>query len=370
MKKIFAVLSLSLFFLPAIVSAETVLRTGDSISVGADQTVDGDYYVSVGPIGKTTMSGQVMGDMYALGGSVTVNGVIHEDLSLLAGVAQLHASVTDDVRIVAGETIIAEDIGGDLLVLGNTLQILSSAKVAGNLYFFGESATIEGEVEGSVLGSYGYLRIDGAIKDDVDVNIHSELTLGSKAVVEGSLTYSGRKDYVRSPNAVVEGEVQKRDKPAVSTQEHARGLLLPIFISLFATLSAYLVFRRELERVVVNIDNRLYLHVLLGLGVLLIMPIVSVLLMVSVLGFLVGAFMMAVTIALLLAGYIISSVVCGAYLAKFITKSFQVSFVWIIAGAVVFYGMMFIPVIGQIVFLLIFTMSIGLLVNKLYRSLR
>ncbi len=92
--------------------------------------------------------------------------------------------------------------------------------------------------------------------------------------------------------------------------------------------------------------------------------------MVSVLGFLVGAFMMAVTIALLLAGYIISSVVCGAYLAKFITKSFQVSFVWIIAGAVVFYGMMFIPVIGQIVFLLIFTMSIGLLVNKLYRSLR
>jgi hypothetical protein len=81
MKQYSVFLSFLALFLPFSAYAETVLRVGDDISVSADQTVEGDYYVSAGPLGHTTMSGKVEEDMYAFGGSVTANGSIGGDLT-------------------------------------------------------------------------------------------------------------------------------------------------------------------------------------------------------------------------------------------------------------------------------------------------
>src|SRR5690348_1840252 len=100
MKYIALVLLAVAVSVPAYAHAETVLRVGDNISVDAEQIVDGNYYVSVGPFGNTTMSGNVKGDMYALGGMVTTNGPVGSDLSILSASSQIHAPVAGDVRIV------------------------------------------------------------------------------------------------------------------------------------------------------------------------------------------------------------------------------------------------------------------------------
>ena len=87
MKKTACSLLILALFIPFGANAETVLRIGDDISVDADQVVNGDYYVSVGPFGNTSMSGSVAEDMYAFGGTVTTNGSIGRDLTVVGGYA-------------------------------------------------------------------------------------------------------------------------------------------------------------------------------------------------------------------------------------------------------------------------------------------
>ena len=318
--------TLSLFFLailPLSVHAETVLRVGEDISVGADQVVDGDYYVSVGPFGDTSMSGSVMGDMYAFG----ANGSIHSDLTIVGGTTQLHATVTDDVRIIAGEITIADHIGGDLFVLGGVLKVLSTAQVDGDILFFGGDAEISGTVGGSVLGTSERIRIDAEVGKDVDIKTATALTLGENARIAGSVKYASTESLVRAQQASIEGEVVKNDYAvsSIAPEQHIRTLLIPLFIALFASLSLYLLFRTQLQQLVQN----LFLHPLknaaIGLSVAVLVPLLSIILILTVLGALIGFigfFFAFLTYAL---AYAISGVVVGAFLARLFMKKLHLS---------------------------------------------
>lgn len=366
--KFLNIFGLALLLIPTIVQAETVVRLGDAITVEEAQVVDGDYYVSVGPFGNTTMSGDVNGDMYALGGSVTANGNIAEDVFILSGITQFHASATGDVRMVTGEAVVANHVGGDLFVLAGTLNVLSTATIDGNIYFFGGSGTIDGKVAGSVLGTMERLRLDGQVGDRVDVKAIDGLTLGSRTSVEGDVRYESIRDLVRAPEAVVEGEVSSVPM-AGDDSDDLRANLIPLFIVLFATLSLYLLFRKELEQLISRIGNNYTKHALAGLSVIILGPIVSVILMITVLGLIVGVATLALTVILYALGYALSGVLVGAILSQVIIKQKTVSLVWITVGTVSLYLISFVPIIGPILVLTAVAVSIGGLAVSLYRLL-
>jgi len=364
-------LLLGLFLMPSLTSAETVLRIGESIAVDDNQTVNGDYYVSVGPLGNTTMSGAITEDMYALGGTVTVNGTIGHDLTIIGGSSQVHATVTDDVRVVGGEVIIAEHIGGDLFVIGGVLKMLSTASVAGDIIFFGGDADINGNVGGSVLGTSKKIRIDAEVKGDVDVKTATRLTLGSKANVGGFVRYASLEPLLRAPNASVAGEVSQNEyytKSAASNTK-TRNALIPLFITLFATLSLYLLFKKELQVFVHNVHNAPLKNGMLGLAVLVLGPVIALLLTVTVLGVLVGVMSLGVVLILYAVGYSLTGVVLGSYLSKMFTKHATVSLPWILTGTATMYVLMFIPLLGIAVACILFALAVGGLVTGTYKLL-
>jgi len=367
MKLIVTAFLVLLLVVPAVSSAETVLRTGSDISVEADQIVEGDYYVSVGPFGRTVMSGSVLEDMYALGATVTVNGEIGHDLSILAGTSHLHASITDDVRIVAGEVTIAEDVGGDVFVLAGSLSILSTADIGGDVYFFGDSLSIEGDVAGSVLGKAQSVNIDSHIGKDFDMSAPLGVTIGDGAMIDGSVQYTSFLPLSRGQGAVIGGEVTRTESVAVTARQQARGVLVPIFITLFATLCLYLLFKRELESIVASVENTFSRNLLIGSAVTLLGPIVSVLLIVTVLGLFVGLLALSVVVLLYVAGLALSSVVLGAFVMKSFTKKLEVTLATILVGTILLQGLLFIPIIGLVTVYVIFAVTVGALTQRLYR---
>ncbi len=137
---------------PVLVSAETDLRTGNDVSVAPDQTVAGNYYVSV-QFGKTTMSGVVEKDMIAIGASVTHNGEVKEDLQVLGGNVQVHGAVVEDLRVVGGEVTIADKVDNarsilaDLQVHGEELWKRFNAGREDQLWYY-ESAVAAYDVAG------------------------------------------------------------------------------------------------------------------------------------------------------------------------------------------------------------------------------
>lgn len=372
MKKIAAVLLVIALYVPQYAHAETVLRIGENVSVEADQVVDGDYYVSVGPLGNTSMSGTVAQDMYAFGGVVDVNGIIGNDLTLVGGTSQLHATVTDDVRIIAGEVTVAEHIGGDLFVIGGKLNMLSTASVDGDVIFFGGDAEINGTVGGSVLGTSERIRVDATVGKDVDVKTATALTLGERAQVGGSVRYASVDPLVRAQNASVEGEVVTNDyydSMASAPERDLRGALVPLFMTLFASLSLYLLFRKELQLLVQSVLLHPLRHAVAGIAVLILGPVVSIILLLTVLGSLIGIAGLCLTLLLYVLGYALSGVVVGAFVSRLFTRKATVSLLWVVIGTILLYAVLLVPIVGVMCGIAVFIFTIGGVALSLYKLL-
>lgn len=367
MKKLltsFAVLSL--FIVPLTVLAETVVRTGDTVSVAAEQVVENDFYALAGSI---SMSGAVDGDMYAVGGTVTANGSISEDLFVVGGTTQVHGDVADDVRVLAGEATIAEKVGGDVFVVGGVLTILSTATIEGNVYFHGAEVIIEGEVVGSVIGAADTVRIDAPIGGDVDMTTSGSLTLGDRASVGGDIRHTGRNEMTRGANAVVEGEVLEMPF-AKSTEEDGRSDLVMLFVLLFASLFMYLVFKERLVSLVDDLLENPGKVSLFGLGVVLVGPILTVFLLVTILGAALGLLSAFLFMAIMAMAFILMGVMVGGLIAKVFSSKEKVNLLWIVSGVIVLQLVVLIPVLGPFVWFVLFVMTVGTVAHALYTAFK
>ena len=350
---------------PFIAQADTVLRTGEFVTIGSDQVVEDDFY---GLAGSITHSGEIRGDMYVVGGSITQNGLVGSDLGVLGGTVQIHAPVSDDVRVIGGEVVIGEYVGGDVFVIGGVLRLLSSATVAGDVFFYGGEGQIEGIISGSVMGASERLRIDGTVAGGVDVAAQS-LTLGDRTKISGDVRYISPNELVRSQNAIVEGELVRNQRQAEAASIGTE-LVTVLLVWLFAVLCLFLFFRREIEVMVERIKSEPAKVGLLGLATLLLTPIIFVLLMVTVLGALVGvvsllAWLLAVAVALVL-----TAIVIGSYTLTPLKQPAKLNLLAVFVGAAVLVVLSIIPIVGPFVVFVAFTMTLGGLIYSLYKALR
>lgn len=355
-----------LFLVPlAPLFASTVVRTGDSVTVAENQTVEGNYY-AIG--GSVALSGIIMGDAAVLGGNVTINGTITNDLLVVAGTVSQHASATEDVRIIAVDTTISEPIKGSLVVAGGRLTILSTATIGGDVLFYGGEAIIDGAVKGKVMGTAERMRINGAVESGVDVKVHS-LTLGEQANITGDVQYTSPGELVRATGAVVTGSVIPNDTvedAAMNQRQAARQAGIYFLISLFATLSLYLLFRKQVEELAASTVVSLPRFGLIGFAALVVVPIATIILLVSVLGILIGLIGLFVLLALCIVAITLMNVVAGVFVAKLITKKAVVTVPTIIVGAATLHLLLWIPVIGPLVLLSVFLITLGALVARLH----
>jgi hypothetical protein len=353
--------------LPSAALAETVLRTGSDISVNADQIIDGNYYVSVW-FGDTSMSGTVERDMIAIGNSVTVNGEVKEDLHILGGVAHVHGPVGGDVRVIGADVIIGDTVGGDVVVIGGTLSILSTATIGGDVFFFGATGELSGVVTGSVYGSTEQFTINGEVQKAVDIAAPAGLRLTDRAVVAGDVRYSSLVPLQRNPGAAIGGSVVENSTPQTE-RDVTKTALTGYLVILFTTLSLYLIFRREVELVAARTEGSRALSGLIGLGVVIVLPMLSVILILTVLGSIFGVMSLLVTTLLIIAGVALTPITLGALIGRHLFSEKKLSQLSIIVGVFSLFLLVLIPVIGPVLVFLLVLVTIGELTKALYRSL-
>lgn len=160
-----AVVVLSLF---SGVAAAQETRSGETVVVGEDETVDGDLQAFAGTV---VIQGTVDGDLTAFGGDVLIEG-----------------EVTGDAEAFAGNVRVTGDVGGEV------------GTAAGNVTI-GENASV-----GALSAAGGNVAVEGTVAGDVEAAAGS-VSLGPGAVVEGDLTYGG--ELNRHPDAEVVGSVSE-----------------------------------------------------------------------------------------------------------------------------------------------------------------
>src|SRR5690606_28289301 len=139
---IIAAIVVGLIF-PLIVFAETVVRTGDSVSIGVNQVVENDFYAAGGSV---THSGAVKEDIYVVAGSITLDGTIGHHLTPVARTLHTNAPVADDVRPTGGAVVLSASVKHDVPVSCGGPELLSSPTITGYISFYGKEPSIEGVV--------------------------------------------------------------------------------------------------------------------------------------------------------------------------------------------------------------------------------
>lgn len=344
-----------------------MVRSGESVSIGSDQIIEGDFY---GAAGKVHISGEVTEDAILAAGQATINGPVGNNAFLIAGRAEVHGTVGDDLRIIAGEITLAEPVMGDVLVIGGTVNILSTASISGDLLIFAGEVVVEGSVGGDIFGTVGELRINAPVTGDVDVRV-DRLTLDDNARIEGMVRYVSTEAAVKSLNATVVGDMARNDPVLPTSANNAREVLMPVLLLLFSVLVWYLVSRRTLDLVIERALVKSPRPIFLGLAALLFTPLVILLLFVSMIGTLVGfAVLFGYLLMITLSMVGIAAVLGQLLMSAFSKPASQSSLVSLLSGVVAIALLILLPVIGQITLGILMIITMGALVDLLVRPVK
>lgn len=353
------VLAAALF--PFYASAETVVRTGDSISIGVGQIVENNLYAAAGSV---SLSGEVKEDMYVMAGSVTTNGPIGADFAALGGTIQAHAPVGGDLRVVGGDVIVASDVGGDVFVVGGHLKILSSANIAGNVYFYGGEAEIEGVVEGNVMGQGDVFYINNSVAG-TDLTAR-KVILGDQANIQGDLQYKSMYDLERAAEATIGGD----ELSSTIEETDDRSTMVPFMFLmawLFASLSVLLFFRTRVEELLMELKKNPLRAGALGLLAIAAAPVLAVILIATLLGSWIGVALLLVSLLLILASLILLPLLLGSYLLSFYRKKLKVDIWAALSGMLAIVVVGYIPLVGGLFITLSMLLVMGTILYSLYR---
>jgi len=349
---------------PLVASADSVIRTGENISLAEDQLIEADFYSAAG---KLNISGEVGQDVIAIASQVTINGSVGVDAFLVGGTVDVFGTVGDDLRIIAGEVTIAEPVMGDVLIIGGVVNILSSASISGDLILLAGQATVAGSVGGDILGRANDLRIDAAVAGSVDVTTFN-LTLGEKAAITGSVEYVSRNLAVQALNASIGGDLVRSDPVLPTTDFNIQSMLYPVLILLFSVLVWYLVSKQTLTSVSQRALTKSFRPALIGCAVVLFSPLAIIILSISMLGLFVGiALFFAYGLLIILSMIAVSAVIGQMMMKLFSRSSAKVSLVSLVVGVIGVSLLLLLPLIGELVLAVFVILALGAMVDLLLR---
>ena len=201
-----------------ILSAVSVLafdaRSGMTVTVASGEVVDDDLYVAAETI---IVDGTVDGDLWAAGNTITVNGIVNGSVMAAGRIVNINGDVTHAVRAVAETININGDVDGDVMAGCGKLNIVSTARIGGDLLFGADIAGIDGSIEGNIKGSGSTVTISNGVNGDVELKVES-LTILSTANIGGDLSYTSEEEADIQSGAQITGATTHK-LPEVKPEE-------------------------------------------------------------------------------------------------------------------------------------------------------
>ena len=222
-----------------ILSAVSVLafdaRSGMAVTVASGDVVDDDLYVAAETI---IIDGTINGDLWAAANTITVNGIVNGSVMAAGRIVNINGDITHAVRAV-GETInINGDVGGDVMAGCGKANIASTARIGGDLLFGADIASIDGPVEGNIKGSGREVIISNGVNGNIELEVES-LTILSTANIGGDLSYTSEEEAYIQSGAQITGATT-HTIPEVKEDE-AKGFPFVLFTSALSKLISFLM---------------------------------------------------------------------------------------------------------------------------------
>jgi cytoskeletal protein CcmA (bactofilin family) len=162
---------LAFVILAGIAQAQTAnekFRTGNDVTIPADETVGHDLYAFAGSV---HVAGTVDGDLVASGGTVDVTGTVTGDVIAAGGNVSINGTVDGDARIAGGALSVGGTVAEDLLATGGQVALAPTGSIGEDMVAASGRLTIDGAVAGNLLASTGAYQKSGTVGGTEDVRI-------------------------------------------------------------------------------------------------------------------------------------------------------------------------------------------------------
>jgi len=293
------IVTLLLMILTAVPVLAFDARSGMAVTVASGEVVDDDLYVAAETI---IIDGTVDGDLWAAGNTITVNGIVNGSVMAAGRIVNINGDITHAVRAV-GETInINGDVGGDVIAGCGNVNIASIARVGGDLLFGADIAGIDGPIEGNIKGSGREVTISNGVNGNVELEVES-LTILSTADIGGDLNYTSEEEADIQSGAQIAGATThklpevKKDKAKVFPFVLFTGALNKVMSFLMALVTGLVIILlapRRLTSIAEAIGSRPGPSAGWGALIVFVAPIAAVLVCFTIIGIPVGLITLAI----------------------------------------------------------------------------
>ena len=257
------------------------IRMANQVIVTEDDVVAEDLY-AVG--GRTIVEGTVQGDLVVLSGEVIVTGTVQGDvIGLVWGPARFAGEVGESVLLASLRLDAGGRIGADLSALTGEARV--PAGVARDVLVIGGSAEVTGTVGRDLRAQAWRLTVDGEVGRDVAARV-DDMVLGDGARVGGDVTFRASDEVRVCEGAAVGGTVVQAQVLAPTWARAVTRLVgwLSVLGFLVAGVALFWLFRGTVPRAVRVARERPWRAALVGLGMLVLPPLVAVPLFLTLVG--------------------------------------------------------------------------------------
>jgi len=311
-----------LIVVPGLVLAKEAQK---NIVVAAGTIVD-DNFVGFGE--TITIEGEISGDAMVFGTTVTIadTAVIHGDLLSAGQTIRVNGTVEGNIR-AAGETITIDSaIGKNASVAGETVTVTDDGVVGWSLQAAGNTVNVDGEVKGQANLYAATASVTGTIGGNTIARV-SQITVSNSASLGGNLTYSSEQPGQIASGAVKGTVLREAATHPTDNWEKFANRFRPfaLFVSVAGLLIVGLILRTLFptwsHRVVGTMWQQPSRSMLIGIGILLLVPPLVLVSFFTIVGLPLGF----IALALYLVGLYVSRVFTGWVMAGWLLKKLKIT---------------------------------------------
>lgn len=302
-------------------------------------------------------------NIMAIDETVVANGTAN-GLIMLCG-STISSNANGDYAFIAGREVnISGNITRDAFVVGETVTIENTGIINRDLYVCASKVIINGAVNRNIYVASSELLVgDKAyIRGDVH-SVTDKIVISETANVLGTVEYRSDASVVSIPESIQVNRIEvetNKNQGNVSKSFDFNGKILELLM-VFVTFILMLAIVPEFFT---KIDDRYALNAkelfkAFGIGVLLliVVPIVSIILMVTIVGLPIAF----VALLLYIIAFIITGAVAGYTIVKAIFGSKVNKFVAGTAGVIGYKLLMCVPVLGGIIYFFCISLTLGVM---------
>lgn len=367
-KKFLSILILtfcSLFVFAVYANASVGERTTRVLTISKDTVINKNFYIGSGEV--IEISGKIIGDVVVFGGQVLIDGTVDGDLLAFGGEVNISGEVTQDIRVFSGEVLINGQTGRNITAVGGNIELTKNAQMGGGILVLGGDVNISSFVPGDVTVFSGNLTINAEIGGNSEIYA-GQLYLTDNAKIDKEFIYTSEKEAQISQNASVSGRIVRKIPPLAietSQKEITRkisqfkyvfrvihvvsvlliGILFLRFFPNFASKVSELIEKKPLES--------------MGVGILtiLIFPILSLVLVLTIVGIPIIFYILMI---LILLSYL-SKIVFSYWLGKKLSGGFfnGNKYMSLFVGLLILFLTGFVKILGPLASLFVLTSGLG-----------